>query len=242
MILSTQTARVRNTFDDFKAVDYLHDAGYKYLDISMFHMSKEGSPFNAPDWKEYVANLKEYSDEKGIIYNQSHLPFTFNWHKPGEWDEVIWPTISRSLEISGMLGVKYVVVHPIHHIVYPGNEELLYDYNMRYYKLFIPFCEKYGYKICIENMWQREEKTRRICHDVGSRMSELKRYIDDLGGTKYFVACLDIGHTTLVGFEPEDCIRELGGEYLYSLHVHDNNYTMDDHLLPGQGMINWDNV
>ena len=34
MILSTQTARVRNTFDDFKAVDYLHDAGYKYLDMA----------------------------------------------------------------------------------------------------------------------------------------------------------------------------------------------------------------
>lgn len=242
MILSTQTSNVRNRFGDKLAVDYLKAAGYEYLDLSMFHMSNADSPFNAPDWEKTAKELKSYSDERGIIYNQSHIPFTFNYNIPGEWERFIGPTQRRALDICGILGVKYVIVHPLHHIPYLGNEEQLYEYNMRYYKSLIPFCEKYGYKICIENMWQREVKTRRIGHSVGSKMSELKRYIDDLGGTEHFVACLDIGHTALVGFEPEDCIRELGPKYLHALHVHDNDYTGDNHLLPGQGKINWDAV
>ena len=91
-------------------------------------------------------------------------------------------------------------------------------------------------------MWQKEAKTRRIGHDSCSHMEELIRYIDDLGGTEHFVACLDIGHTTLVGFEPQDCIRKLGHKYLHALHVHDNDYVSDQHNLPGQGKIDWEEV
>ncbi len=242
MLLSTQNSFLRNTFGDKASVDMLKAAGYKCIDLSMFHMSKPDSPFNAPNWQEYVADLKEYTDAQGMVYNQSHIPFTFKWAEDGEWERVIRDTQHRSLDICGMLGVKYVVVHPIHHMQYLGHEQEVYDINMKYYSSLIPFCEKYGYKICIENMWQREPKTKRICYDVGARMEELIKYIDDLGGTEHFVACLDVGHTTLVGFEPQDCIRQLGNKYLHSLHVHDNDYTGDQHLLPGQGLINWDEV
>lgn len=242
MLLSTQNSFLRNTFGDKASVDMLKAAGYKCIDLSMFHMSNPGSPFNAPDWDAYVADLKEYSDAQGMVYNQSHIPFTFKWATEGEWERVIRDTQHRALDICGMLGVKYVVVHPIHHMQYLGHEQEIYDINMRYYSSLIPFCEKYGYKICIENMWQKEVKTKRNGHDVGSRMEELIKYIDGLGGTDHFVACLDVGHTTLVGFEPQDCIRQLGNKYLHSLHVHDNDYTGDQHLLPGQGLINWDEV
>lgn len=242
MLLSTQNSFLRGMFGDFEAVDILKNAGYDNIDLSMFHMSRPGSPFNEPDWEEYVNKLKAYSDEKGVVYNQSHIPFTFDWAKEGEWESTIKDTQYRALDICGIMGVKYVVVHPIHHMVYPGHEQEIYDINMRYYSSLIPFCEKYGYKIAIENMWQREQKTKRICHDTCSRMEELIRYIDGLGGTQHFVACLDIGHTSLVGLEPQDCIRELGHKYLHSLHVHDNDYTGDQHLLPGQGLMNWDEV
>ena len=235
MILSTQNSFLRNTFGDRESVDMLKAAGYKYIDLSMFHMSREDSPFNAPNWEEYVR-------DQGMVYNQSHIPFTFKWAEDGEWDRFIRPVQHRAMDICGIMGVKYVVVHPIHHMQYPGHEEEVYDINMKYYSSLIPFCEKYGYKICIENMWQREPKTKRICHDVGSRMAELIRYIDDLGGTEHFVACLDVGHTSLVGFEPQDCIRQLGNKYLHSLHVHDNDYTGDQHLLPGMGLFNWDEI
>ena len=242
MILSTQTAVLRDKFGDLKAAQMLKDGGYKYLDLSMFHMSRPASPFNEPDWQEYTYKLKAHSDELGLVYNQSHIPFTFDWAKEGEWENRIKDVQHRALDICGIMGVKCVVVHPIHHMPYLGHEEEIFDINMRYYSSLIPICEKYGYKIAIENMWQREQKTKRICHDTCSRMEELIRYIDTLGGTEHFVACLDIGHTSLVGLEPQDCIRQLGHKYLHALHVHDNDYTADQHLIPGQGLLNWDEI
>lgn len=241
MILSTQTAVLRDKFGDLAAVDMLREAGYTALDLSMFHMSRPNSPFNAEDWEDYAYRIKAHSEEKGVVYTQSHIPFTFEWAKEGEWDTHIKGVQHRAMDICGILGVKQVVVHPIHHMPYAGHEEEIYDINMRYYSSLIPFCEKYGYKICIENMWQREKKTKRICHDTCSRMSELIRYIDTLGCDN-FVACLDIGHTGLVGLEPQDCIRELGHKYLHSLHVHDNDYTADQHMMPGFGLYDWDAI
>lgn len=242
MYISTATSVIRDRFGDKKALDMFKAAGFKMLDLSLFHMSKADSYFNSPDWEANAKDLRAYSDEQGITYNQAHLPFHFKWDDEGEWERFIGPVHYRALDICGIMGVKYVVVHPIHHMVYPGHEEEVYDYNMRFFRTMIPYCEKYGYKICIENMWQREVKTKRICHDSCSRMEELIRYIDDLGGTEHFVACLDIGHVGLVGLEPQDCIRQLGHKYLHSLHVHDNDYVNDHHLLPGQGKIDWEEV
>ena len=242
MVISTAISIIRDRFGNKKAIKMLSDAGFKTLDCSLFEMAYYDSPFNSENWEEEARELKAYSDSLGITFNQAHLPFNFKWNEEGEWERFIGPAHYRALEICGIMGVKYVVAHPIHHMEYLGHEEEVYEYNMRFFRTMIPYCEKYGYKICIENMWQHEVKTRRIGHDSCSHMEELIRYIDGLGGTEHFAACLDLGHTTIVGFEPQDCIRKLGHEYLYALHVHDNDYMSDRHDLPGQGKIDWEEV
>ena len=242
MNISTAISVLRDRFGDKKAIELYANAGFKMLDLSLFHMANPTSPFNAEDWENTAKDLRAYADGLGVTFNQAHLPFQFKWNAPDEWERFIGPAHYRALDICGIMGVKYVVAHPIHHMEYLGHEEEVYEYNMRFYRTMIPYCKKYGYKICIENMWQKEAKTRRIGHDSCSRMDELIRYIDGLGGTEYFVACLDLGHTTLVGLEPEDCIRQLGHKYLHSLHVHDNDYISDQHSIPGQGKINWEEV
>lgn len=242
MNISTAISVLRDRFGDKKAIELYANAGFKTLDLSLFHMTSPTSPFNTEDWRANATDLRAYADDLGITFNQAHLPFNFKWNTPGEWERFISSALYRALDVCGIMGVKYVVAHPIHHMEYLGHEEEVYEYNMRFYRTMIPYCQKYGYKICIENMWQKEAKTRRIGHDSCSRMEELIRYIDDLGGTEYFVACLDLGHATLVGLEPEDCIRQLGHKYLHALHVHDNDYTNDQHVLPGQGKINWEAV
>jgi sugar phosphate isomerase/epimerase len=54
--------------------------------------------------------------------------------------------------------------------------------------------------------------------------------------------CVDSGHThEAESFwvpPPEEMIRILGKDVTI-LHLHDNNGHYDDHLLPGQGNINW---
>ena len=122
------------------------NAGFKMLDLSLFHMTNPSSPFNAENWKETAQDLRAYADELGVTFNQAHLPFNFKWNAPNEWERFIGSAHDRALEVCGIMGVKYVVAHPIHHMEYLGHEEEVYEYNMRYYRTMIPYCKKYGYK------------------------------------------------------------------------------------------------
>jgi hypothetical protein len=67
------------------------------------------------------------------------------------------------------------------------------------------------------------------------------RYVDTFN-SKWLTGCLDLGHTVLVGSQPEDMIRAMGSKRIQALHVHDVLYTDDTHTMPYLGKINWDNV
>ncbi len=52
--------------------------------------------------------------------------------------------------------------------------------------------------------------------------------------------CLDTGHTALGGFWHR--FVEISGTRLMHVHAHDNHGYGDDHLPPGDGLINWGEV
>ena len=60
-------------------------------------------------------------------------------------------------------------------------------------------------------------------------------------GDRYQI-CLDVGHSALIGEEPQDAIRYLGKERLQALHVHDVDYITDLHTLPFVGKLEWNNI
>lgn len=55
---------------------------------------------------------------------------------------------------------------------------------------------------------------------------------DDLG------ICMDVGHARLMG-DVVDAIEACSG-HLLTTHLHDNRGRGDDHLVPGQGVVDWD--
>lgn len=50
--------------------------------------------------------------------------------------------------------------------------------------------------------------------------------------------CLDVGHARLMG-DVVDAIETCSG-HLVTTHLHDNRGRTDDHLVPGQGVIDWE--
>jgi sugar phosphate isomerase/epimerase len=50
--------------------------------------------------------------------------------------------------------------------------------------------------------------------------------------------CLDVGHARMMG-EVVDAIETCSG-HLVATHLHDNRGRTDDHLVPGQGVVDWD--
>lgn len=241
MLLSTQNSNLMSTFGAEKSIDMLKEAGYDSMDMSLFCMSKDDDVFNSDAYKARTAEIRAYADKVGIPFHQSHVPFTFNWKNPNEYEERFFPRQVRALEITALLGGSIAVVHPIHHTTYLGHEEELFERNLGFYRALLPYAKEYDVKIALENMWQNEPKRKVIGHDVCSRAEEFCRYLDALND-EHFVACLDLGHCGLVGEEAEDAIRTLGHDRLHALHVHDNNYRADQHTLPGMADMNWEEI
>lgn len=234
MILCSQTEILASLYGEEKALQMLKEAGFDAADLSLFFMEKDPR-WMGQNYKEEAKKLGEYAKALGIPFVQAHVPFSFDW-KNRDFETDIFPAMYKGAEIAALAGAKLVVVHPIHHTPYFGHEEELFETNMAFYKRFLPLCEEYGIKICVENMWKTNKLRKVIDHDTCSRAAEFNRYVDTLNadGGDHFCACLDIGHTVLVGEDPVAMIREMGGR-IQALHIHDNNYHEDSHTLAGVG-------
>lgn len=239
MILSTQTHVLAEKLGYDKMFDILSKAGFDALDLSMFDMQKESSIFFGDKAENNARELKKKAEAHGLFFNQAHAPFQFNLRiKP--FDEYT-PLVESSVKLAALAGVQQIVVHPFHHVTFNGNEQMVFEKNMEYYRGFIPICEEYGIKICVENMWQTDSRRGYIVEDACSLASKFAKYLDELN-SPWIIGCLDIGHCGLIGEEPQDAIRILGHDRLKALHVHDNDYKTDTHTIPGCGKINWPEV
>ena len=58
----------------------------------------------------------------------------------------------------------------------------------------------------------------------------------------WFVACVDLGHASITGFEPEEFIRGMDSQILRALHVQDTDYLDDRHQLPFLAKLNWPEI
>ena len=227
-------------------IDLFKTAGFTAMDYGLGELIRDDSPFCGDGYREVAGEIRDICDKKGFPIVQTHAPFKFKteqWDDPALFESVTFPRIVRTLEISAILGAKVVVVHPIHHMVYHGHEEEIFERNMEYYRRLIPYCEQFGIKVAVENMFQKDERRKCLVHDTCSRPEELIRYVDTLN-SEYIVACLDVGHAglPLSDVEAADFVYALGHDRLQSLHVHDNDYQLDRHVLPYLGQMDWESI
>ncbi len=217
--------------------------GFDLGDVCLCSMVRDDDQFNQSNYRALAEDYRRQIEGEGLFVNQTHAPFRFTEWNDNAFEEVVFPRTVRSLEISALLGAKVAVVHPLHHFVYRGHEEEVFEANMRFYRRLIPYCREYGIMCGIENMYQIDSKRKQTVHDTCSHKEEFVRYIDTLD-SEYMVACLDIGHVCLPSQadEPHDFIRALGHDRLKALHVNDNDYRGDRHDFPYLGKINWDEV
>lgn len=235
MLLSTNTADVLRHFTGKEAVDLLCDAGFDAMDFSFFD-----EKWYAEDLDESVfTQLRRYAEGKGMCFNQAHAPFHSSFPE-NDKTEARFQDIVRSIRRAGLLGVKGVVVHPVQHLKYAdeGVPERLFEMNMEFYSRLIPYCQKYGVQVFVENMWQYHPWPK-ITHSTCSRPEEMNRYLDSLN-SPWIAGCLDVGHASLVGQSPAAFAEAMGAKRLMAMHVHDVNKTEDIHTIPYQGVIDWD--
>jgi sugar phosphate isomerase/epimerase len=166
----------------------------------------------------------------GLEICQTHGVWPYDDTKPEQW-ELKFEAMVKSIKGTAILGSKYVIVHPV--LPFGWNESPHHEKDVRenieYMKKLVPYAEKYDVKIALENMPNP--------HVPCGRVEELVECIDTVN-SEYLVACLDVGHSTALGYDAGDAVRMLGGR-IHCLHIHDNDGRRDLHLLPYHGVTNW---
>ncbi|MBO5221359.1 MAG: sugar phosphate isomerase/epimerase [Clostridia bacterium] len=240
MLVSTPNGRLVSRFGIMEAIRMIKQAGFDSYDMSLFSVKHfDELAQNGGDWRAEARRVREYADSIGITCNQTHP--IFPPVNGDEKDPERYETLLRHLEISSILGAKIAVVHPIQYLYYQKNVEKLKEMNMEFYRGLIPYCEKFNIKIAVENMWRRYyDKHLTIVDSVCSRAEEFCDYIDTIN-SPWVVACLDIGHVSLVGEDMTRIIHALGPR-LQALHVHDTDTVSDLHTLPFHSKIDFEEV
>ncbi len=240
MRLVTQTDCLAKTFGDEESIRLLAKAGFDAVDLSFFEMLKDDCIWCGDGWMEHAKKLRSIGDECGIGFSQAHAPFPSS---KGEepFDTVIRERIIRSMQAAAITGVKNIVVHPMQHLNYAKNRRELYEMNIKFYRSLIPYCEEFGIRVCLENMWQYDDKRHYIVDSVCAQPEEFCAMLDELD-SEWMVGCLDIGHSALSGIEPADFIRAMGKKRLQALHVHDVNYVSDCHTMPFMEKLDWESI
>lgn len=178
-----------------------------------------------------------------MFFNQAHAPFLFDWDnqwRTPAFETNILPKIHQSFRCAALLGIPRIVVHPIHHIRYRGNQAMLWDWNQEYYHRILELGKECGVQIALENMWQTDPlrglwRQRRVLHPGG---------VPGLPGLPPGPrACAVWTWATRGGRGgPGGAARTLGGNRVKAVHIHDNGHRADDHTLPYLGKLDWNAI
>ncbi|OGO88508.1 MAG: hypothetical protein A2Y15_01740 [Clostridiales bacterium GWF2_36_10] len=237
MILSTETEVIGERLGDEAAIKILCEAGFEALDYSMFTMHDAKHPLNNDGYKEYALNLKKLASEYGVSFNQAHAPFPSCVENGKEYNKITFDRIIRAMEVASILDVKIIIVHPID----ISDKTVMKQFNLDFFNSLKPYCEKFNIKVALENMWGWDKEKGTIIPNICSTGEMFCDYLDALD-SRFFTACLDLGHCGLVGDDAAKMIRELGHDRLKALHVHDNDFLHDSHTAPFVGKMDWEAI
>ena len=201
------------------AIDRLARLGYEGIDMGLDYWTFADSPFGKDDYLEWGRSLRAHADEAGIPYTHAHAPANAG--------NDFW--LERSIEISAVLGARYLVVHPIHaadgSII--DDKQVFISMNAAAIRKWLPLAEERGVVLLSENILWGASKDPRIIADLVKEV-----------GSPYFGWCFDVGHAWCSGYSP-DVIKECSVAPL-SVHIQDNHANGDEHLIPGDGTIDFD--
>lgn len=241
MRLSTSTNITESIYGekDYYTIEQSIDscvlAGYKVMDMNFHSMSRNGI-LTREDWLDWVKRIKDYSDRKGVEYSQSHIYF-YNPCEDGITDGEFREELTRrSIIASGILGVKWAVMHPptVKDDEWYNREKSL-RYNLDWFSRWGELARKHNVGIAIENM---------IGPKRGGRFAISSEDLIELVDTikdKNIGICWDFGHANLRGVNQVAALKNIG-KRLKATHVNDNFGETDQHFAPYFGTIEWEPI
>lgn len=213
-----------------EAVKLCRDAGFRYLDINPVT--------GTAGWEDACRRLREELESLGMTAEQTHAPFgRYGNADPAEFAVLI----KNMITATALVGAKYCVIHADEYKCgdKPYTSEDAVAYTKEYMTPLVDYASSLGVTMAFENLFEDGYKTRpgersRCCSTVDELLATLELF----NGYKVGV-CWDFGHAH-VAFGAND-FMELAkvADRLVCTHVHDNDRTKDQHLLPYLGNTDW---
>ena len=230
--LGMSSAEVYRTMADFgiTSVDYPLMSGYR---SELWQLSDA-------ELKAKMTEERKVINDNGVVVGQTHSPMDTDYFMAPETKSARFKAQIQAIKAASWLGSPYTVIHPIaprFRLNRHGIEETK-EMNLEFYSFLKPYLEEYNVKAAIENIAHFDRSRGAFAETSCTTPAELIDYIDTLG-TDHFCACLDVAHAAVSCQDPVSYIYALGVERLHVLHIHDNSFLKDDHMMPGMGKIDW---
>lgn len=134
-------------------------AGFKVMDFCMCPFQRHETELIGDDWEALTYEIANEAAKLGVEFSQSHLPYAKpNSRRKTPFDEgceqnefFVWAT-ERAIRISGMLGVKWAVVHPVSAGIDPDGEASL-KYNHEIYDKYVELASSMALVLPLK-IWQ----------------------------------------------------------------------------------------
>ena len=242
MILSTENSFLRKHVGERRAIEILAKAGFDAIDYGFVPELEQGTlPWSTPKYADYAKELVRIAADNGVFFNQAHGPFLFDTSLFPDYSKQVVPLCQRCFEACALMKVPHAIIHPVHHIEYLGNEDRLWNMNLEFYHLMLELAKPFGVRVALENMYQYDARRGVLTTDVFAIPERYAAFYDALEAPDAATCCVDLGHCSIVGVDPNHMLRTMGHR-VGALHVNDNLFRTDDHLIPGHGLLDWNQI
>lgn len=233
--LFSERIEAPNHISYLESIRRCKEAGFEVLDINMWALPHKKTELHKDDWKYKVEEIRNLAEKLGITFSSSHPPFRPEKFKSDEDEEFYELMAQRAMEISGMLGVKWAVLHP-------ATEKIEAEYSMEANIAYTQKVFEKQIEIALHNnvgiVYENLSDYPTIIRRFGSIAQELDALIKSYNDSRFGI-CWDTGHGNLQYKDQTKAIRYLGKK-IKVVHINDNfGYNHDDHLLPMLGNIVW---
>lgn len=211
-------------------LDKLAKAGAEAIEIFASR-----SHFDYTD-RQQVRELGNWFKHNEVTFNSMHAPMfsDYEWGRSGSPPLNIvdrdkgrrvesMDEIKRALEVAEHVPFKYLVQH----LGTPAEEldDHKFEAALSSLEHLHAFARPLGVRLLLENIPNEiatPDKIVELIHTL---------HLDDLG------VCFDVGHANVMSNVAH--AFAILKPYIRSTHIHDNKGEKDEHLFPGEGMIDW---
>ena len=225
MKISISDMDFRYKFGEEGALKLLSESGFDGVDYAI--CTPSGGVIDLTNHVEKAKETKKLLDKHSLEVYQSHSHWQYEFSDEFS-DKTPWfDNLIKSIEFASIIGAKIIVIHALK---VPLGVDFL-EVNLRFYKALEPVAKKFGVKIGVENLLNSIFWT-------GRKLNQFLRILD----SDVFTACVDVGHSAIVGVEPENFINEIDEELLGCVHIQDTDGKNDKHWVPFDGVHNWEEI